>query len=514
MATDSLERYLESQNGLPNPSVLSSGDCIDGWRICALIGRGGTSEVYRVERAADGFVAALKLLKVGGESDVRHRSRFLREVKLLAETTSPCFPRLYASGETASGSPYLVEELLESRELPRTDRAVAEYVLSVCRGVGELHRRGVVHRDLKPANILFRVDGTAVIADLGLAKEPVASVGNDGVSIADGHPVGVGTPGYSAPEQFLNGEASSASDIHAIGVLIDACFKDVVPRAWRGIVRRATSSLPAQRYGSICELARAVSMRHWFRWVVAISAVVLVTGLVWVRWMIVYLDMHVDVRADSPLKTVESGDELAKDVREVENSASMRYDDGGGADEESSAVRVLKKNGSVAEKSLESRLFEKPVELAKPVTDAGASSWSAVNSVWPREVRLNGGKKILREPLVLSEGGTYWIVGPGTLDADISGPEGTTLILKNCVVINRTLSSLQRGIRYRLDGGVYLNFINHRGDNRLRPQCVEPYDGAYNEFRYSGPETLSERMRQRSLESMSLMAPQSSEQNL
>lgn len=544
MATDSLERYLESQSGLPNPSVLSSGECIDGWRVCALIGRGGTSEVYRVERAVDGFVAALKLLKIGGESDVRHRSRFLREVKLLAETTSPCFPRLYASGETASGSPYLVEELLESRELPRTDRAVAEYVLSVCRGVGELHRRGIVHRDLKPANILFRADGTAVIADLGLAKEPVASVCNDGVSIADGRPVGVGTPGYSAPEQFLNGEASSASDIHAIGVLIDACFKDVVPRAWRGIVRRATSSLPAQRYGSICELARAVSMRHWFRWVVALSAVVLVTGLVWVRWMMVHLDEHVEVRADSLLKTVESGDELAEDVRvkavgsgdelaedvrdktvesgdelaedvcEIENSASIRYGDGGGADEESSAVRVLEKNGSVAETSLESRLFEKPVKLAKPVTDAGASNWSAVNSGWPREVRLNGGKKILREPLVLSEGGTYWVVGPGTLDADISGPEGTTLILKDCVVINRTLSSLKRGIRYRLDGGVYLNFINHRGDNRLRPPCVEPYDGAFNEFRYSGPETLSELMRQRSLESMSLMVPQSSEQNL
>ena len=315
-------------------------------------------------------------------------------------------------------------------------------------------------------------------------------------------------------------------------------------------------------------------MRHWFRWVVALSAVALVTGLVWVRWMMVRLDEHVEVRADSSLKIVESGDELAEDVRvktvesgdelvedvrdntvesgdelaedvrvktvgsgdvlaedvrvktvgsgdelaedvrEFGNSASIRYADGGGADEESSAVRVLEKNGSVAEKSLESRLFKKPVKLAKPVTDAGASNWSAVNSGWPREVRLNGGKKILREPLVLSDGGTYWIVGPGTLDADISGPEGTTLILKNCVVINRTLSSLQRGIRYRLDGGVYLNFINHRGDNRLRPQCVEPYDGAYNEFRYSGPETLSELMRQRSLEAMSLMVPQSSEQNL
>lgn len=278
MSADSLERYLETQPGLPNPSVLASGDCIDGWRVCALIGRGATSEVYRVKRTDDGFPAALKLLKIGTESDARHRVRFAREVKLLAETASPCFPRLFASGETADGAPYLVEELLEPRELPRTDRAVAKYVLSVSRGVAELHRRGIVHRDLKPANILFRTDGTAVVSDLGLAKEPAVSAGGGGPSIVDGRPVGVGTPGYSAPEQFLNGEASAASDIHAIGVLIDACFESVAPRAWRGIVRRATSSLPAQRYASAAELARAVRRRHLWR-NLALSAVLLLIGV-------------------------------------------------------------------------------------------------------------------------------------------------------------------------------------------------------------------------------------------
>lgn len=36
-----------------------------------------------------------------------------------------------------------------------------------------------------------------------------------------GKPVGVGTPGYAAPEQFIGGTISSATDIHALGVLAE-----------------------------------------------------------------------------------------------------------------------------------------------------------------------------------------------------------------------------------------------------------------------------------------------------
>ncbi len=74
---------------------------------------------------------------------------------------------------------------------------------------------------------------------------------------------GVGTPGYGAPEQMERGEATEASDIHALGVLADQCFGGKPPRAWKRIIERTTSSIPAYRYQSVAALAQAIRRRHW-----------------------------------------------------------------------------------------------------------------------------------------------------------------------------------------------------------------------------------------------------------
>lgn len=135
-------------------------------------------------------------------------------------------------------------------------------------GVEELHRRGFIHRDIKPGNVMVRPStGECVIIDMGLAKErgetrlPV-----DTLSIVDGRAVGVGTPGFSAPEQFAGGEISAATDIHALGVLANVCFGGKPPRAWIGIIRRSTSSIPSQRYASIAQFSRAIRLRHAVLW--------------------------------------------------------------------------------------------------------------------------------------------------------------------------------------------------------------------------------------------------------
>ena len=88
---------------------------------------------------------------------------------------------------------------------------------------------------------------------------------------------------------------------------------------------------------------------------------------------------------------------------------------------------------------------------------------------------------------------TYRITGSGTLDADISGPANSLLVLKNCVLINRTTQTYPKnGVRYQLDNGVYLNFINQKERPRQFRQFILPYDGAYNEIRFGGPATLKE----------------------
>ena len=282
---DSLERYLDQQPGQANPMTLKEGEVVGGWRIRALIGRGGSSEVYRVEHVRNGSFAALKILLPMKDvaAEERRRQRFQQEIDLLSAGDIPGFPRFCGAG-IWQGRPYLVEELLEPCDLPLTDRDAAKYLLVICRGVSELHNRGIVHRDLKPNNILFRKNGEPVIVDLGLAKCPMPTGVESDASLENGKPIGVGTPSYAAPEQFMGGEISPVVDIHALGALAEKIIAQkewrqawgvgVLARAgWKKIIRRATSSIPSERYQTVDSFASAVRHRHWpFYLVVAIIA--------------------------------------------------------------------------------------------------------------------------------------------------------------------------------------------------------------------------------------------------
>lgn len=239
---------------------LADGERFAGWEVLGLLGRGGSGEVYRA-RSADGAVVALKVLRAD-RSDLAARMR--REAEVLAAHPHPALPRLLSSGEE-KGLPYLVLEKLAPRDLPSRDRDVARLMLALCDGVAHLHRLGFVHRDIKPGNLLFRADGSPVLIDLGLVKdlaEEEAAPTGDSPSVVSGAAVGVGTPGYSAPEQFAGGKITPSADVYALGMLADACFSHRPPRCWRALLSRATSALEAERPASAAAFARAVRRRH------------------------------------------------------------------------------------------------------------------------------------------------------------------------------------------------------------------------------------------------------------
>ena len=310
MSADSLESLCAAHAPVADGGRFAAGTVFGDWRLTAFIGRGGNGEVYCAEHVSLGTPAAVKVLT---REEDRAKERFEREARLLAQMKSKSFPRFFAYGE-ANGAAYIAMELLEPGELPTGDRAVAKFMLKVCEAVGELHALGCVHRDIKPGNILWRngracrpatADGSAcrpatadssacrpatadgracrpatadgrvacshaaahpVLSDLGLVKEIKTSdfgLQTFSLTVVDGHRHGVGTPGYGAPEQMERGEATEASDIHALGVLADQCFGGRPPRAWKRIIERATSSIPAYRYQSVAALAQAIRRRHW-----------------------------------------------------------------------------------------------------------------------------------------------------------------------------------------------------------------------------------------------------------
>ena len=388
-----IDAFLEAHARIASAASLAPGTVVGTWRLTAFLGRGGCAEVYRGEHVSLPLQAAVKVLTREGAAQ---RARFDRETQLLYENTNPAFPRYLGAGEY-EGRPFVAMELLEPIELPSSDAAVADYILAVAAGVLDLHAKGYVHRDLKPSNVMRRKGGSPVIIDFGRVKE-VAGGGADAasapppagqtLSFEDGRPVGVGTPRYAAPEQFNGGEVSRSSDVHALGMLLNECFGGRPPRCWAKVIRRATSSIPEQRYRDVAAFMRAVRARHrvtkilWTTVLLLASCVVAAAGWLWMR--------------------------------------------------------------------------------NRPTPDAQKEQREAKQDAFPIELKLNGQTRVFDRPIILQNGEVYTIRGPGTLDADISCPTGTAnLHLIKCVILNRTNTLYpENGIKYWIENGAYLNFIN------------------------------------------------------
>ena len=461
MDDDSISAMCAAHGPVASACRFAAGAIFGDWRLTAFIGRGGNGEVYCAEHVALGTSAALKVLV---RDEPRAKERFVREAKLLSELKSASFPQFYSYGE-ANGCPYLTMELLEPGELPSGDRNVARFLLSVCDAVAELHSRGYIHRDIKPSNILWRrgrpatVDGRArspsaphpvacpVLTDLGLAKKIETS--NHPTTKLPNHltTIGVGTPGYGAPEQIERGEATVASDIHALGVLADACFGGKPPRTWARIIRRATSSIPAHRYPSVAAFARAIRWRHLWR------------NAAWLTVALLVL---------AAMAKLNSGKSHVEDASGARGSMM----------------------GNITPEVLEGVMRTGRIPSQKATAEP---------SIVPRVMQLNGKTVTWTEPVVLEGGKEYLVSGPGTLDADLFCPTTAIVRLKDCALINRTTRLYpENGIRYRLDDGVYLNFINvkHKPLSLTERDFVDSYDGAYNKVRFGGPETVKELMEQ------------------
>ncbi len=258
-----LDQWLRSdaRRFLPQ-AVLADGVAMGPYHVLGLLGRGGNAEVYRAI-SDDGTIVALKVPL--HRDDATSVERFRREIRLLRELHHQALPRLVDSGES-DGLPWMAMEELFPCESPRSPRAVARHLVALCEGLDRLHARGLVHRDIKPANILCRADGSPVLIDFGLVKEAAKAAPfpttNSPLSVADGHAVGHGTPGWAAPEQFSGDDISPAADVYALGMLALDCFHGEPPRSWRPLLLRATSPVPSHRHPDAAAFARAIRRRN------------------------------------------------------------------------------------------------------------------------------------------------------------------------------------------------------------------------------------------------------------
>ncbi|MFD5423193.1 serine/threonine-protein kinase [Streptomyces sp. NPDC127069] len=186
--------------------------------LLARLGAGGMGQVY-LGRSPGGRLVAIKVIKEEITGHPEALARFRREAETVRAVRSAYTANLIDASLAAP--PYwLATEYVAGPTLSHAVREFGALPAAACRrlfaalaeGLASVHAYGVTHRDLKPQNVILGAQGPQLI-DFGIAK----GVAETALTQAGAAP---GTPGYTAPEVLLRGEAAAAADVFALGATI------------------------------------------------------------------------------------------------------------------------------------------------------------------------------------------------------------------------------------------------------------------------------------------------------
>jgi len=258
-------------------------------RITDVVGQGGMGDVYAGYDEKLDRKVALKVLHAEQRLDLEARERLLREARALSKLDHPNICRIHDYIESDEVD-LLVLEYIDGRtlqdvildeQMPRAEKlriavAIAEVLVAA-------HRVGIIHRDLKPENVMLTKQREVKVLDFGLARwlqlmttgrrlavsasrEAFAAAPSVAVPLPeesdhdwfayakpkggetaviprfDSEPpqvrrrflgtqagVTMGTPLYMSPEQARGEELTTASDMYAFGLVLQALFTGVEP---------------------------------------------------------------------------------------------------------------------------------------------------------------------------------------------------------------------------------------------------------------------------------------------
>lgn len=196
-----------------------------------VLGSGLAGTVYQGQ-LAEGVNVAIKVIEeplletAGFEEEVRTLSRchhpnvvmflgFAREHSFSVLSSDDCAGRSALVYELLPGGDAFARLYAFQSNYPWRERL--RTVIDVARGLSHLHkhRPEIFHRDIKTANILFSLDGTAKIADFGLACFSKAR--KDRFKWVD---LANGTPGYADPIYAETAIVTEASEVYSLGMVL------------------------------------------------------------------------------------------------------------------------------------------------------------------------------------------------------------------------------------------------------------------------------------------------------
>ena len=286
-------------------------------------------EVYEARDLVLGLTIALKSIRPEIAADEHVIARFKKEVQLARRLTGPNICRIHEFFELfdkqTSHRAFLTMEFLEGITVaeklqqsgPFSWEELRPIAMDICSALATMHEVGIIHRDLKCRNIMLAErQGAmrAVLMDFGLASE-LTPPRPDAETASSVPGRIVGTPEYMAPEQFEGKAASRATDVYALGVVLQECLTGKrpfdssnavgalllrtkkptppvsAPDPVKRVIERCLKPDPNDRYQSANEVADALKMPRWkSRWVAVVTGAILVVGLLVTAFWRIWFD--------------------------------------------------------------------------------------------------------------------------------------------------------------------------------------------------------------------------------
>lgn len=266
-ALDSLACGEPITDGVSQGGSLQVGTVLaNSYVVRALIGTGGTAEVYQVRHRDLRCDYAVKILKSDRARDPTILDLFAAEARALISLRCDGIVRAYALLRHGDGRPFLVLDLARGPTLaealvgaPLEDDDLRAMIFRLATSLEVLHADGYVHGDLSPDNVVLvgGIEG-AVLLDLGL----VDAGAHREIAFA-------GKWSSAAPEQLDGAPATAPADMYALGLLLAAavsgsrletgCDSDSarvarrvlpprdLPAAWAPLIERLLHADPARR---------------------------------------------------------------------------------------------------------------------------------------------------------------------------------------------------------------------------------------------------------------------------
>jgi tetratricopeptide (TPR) repeat protein len=273
----------------PSPALADA--LRDRYALDRELGRGGMATVYLARDLKHDRLVALKVLHAELAATLGPE-RFQHEIKLAARLQHPHILTVHDSGEAAGRlwftMPYVEGESLRDR-LRRERQLAVEDALRISHeaalALDYAHRHDVIHRDVKPENILLLSDGSTVVTDFGIAR----ALGAGAEHLTQTGMV-VGTPAYMSPEQAAGDPAlGPRTDIYSLACVLYEMLageppftgptaqamiakrlqgpapnigqvRPSVPREVEHALTRALALVPADRFPSMAEFSRSLSI--------------------------------------------------------------------------------------------------------------------------------------------------------------------------------------------------------------------------------------------------------------